>query len=411
MSQNDKGTIKRRDFLKSTAAAAAFSIVPAKAVRGTEANSTIELGIVGSGNRGLWIGNLFEEYGNAKVVAVHDYFRDRVERAREVFGVEEARGHIGLDGYHELVNGSLDAVAIESPPYFHPAQTAATLDAGKHAFIAKPMAVDAPGCDVILEAAQRHEGELSAWVDFQTRVDPLFQEAAQRLHDGQIGAPVCGQCFYYAGRLHPQTEPGEPHPDTARLRNWVFDKALSGDIIVEQNIHVIDVATWFLDGQPLEAFGTGGRKARTDVGDCWDHFAVVYKYPDDVVLDFSSGQFVNGYGALCTRIYGHAGTVESNYGGEVYLNGRTEAWEGGRTSTIFRDGAIANIELFRDSILNGAPINNIRESADSTLASVLGRMAAYRGEKVTWDEMIAEAEELDADLDLPEDGPEHEPVH
>ncbi|MFO7775677.1 MAG: Gfo/Idh/MocA family oxidoreductase [Candidatus Hydrogenedentota bacterium] len=411
MSQKNTGDMRRRDFLKSTAAAAAFSIVPAKTVRGTEANSTIELGIVGSGQRGVWIGMLFEEYGNAKVVAVHDYFRDRVEKARDDFGVDEARGYIGLEGYHELVNSSLDAVAIESPPYFHPAQSAATLDAGKHVFIAKPMAVDAPGCDVILEAAKRREGELSAWVDFQTRVDPLYQEAAQRLRDGHIGAPVCGQCFYYAGRLHTKTEPGEPHPATARLRNWYFDKALSGDIIVEQNIHMIDVATWFLDGQPLEAFGTGGRKARTDVGDCWDHFAVIYTYPDEVRVDFSSGQFVNGYNALCTRIYGSEGTVESNYGGEVYIDGRTEAWKGGQTSTIYQDGAIANIELFRDSILNGAPINNIRESADSTLASILGRTAAYRGEKVTWDDMLAEAEELDPDLDLPEDGTDHEPVH
>ena len=411
MGNDSTPDMPRRDFLKTSAAAAAFSIVPARAVRGTEANSKIELGIIGCDRRGLWIGDLFEEYGAAKVVAVHDYFQDRADLAREAFGVDEARAHIDLDGYQDLVTGSLDAVAVESPSYFHPAQSEAVLDAGKHLFLAKPVAVDAPGALRVAEAAKRANGRLSAWVDFQTRANAYYQGAAQRVHDGLIGPPVCGQSYYYAGRLSIQTEPGQPHPDTARLRNWAFDIALSGDIIVEQNVHVLDVADWFLQGHPVRAWGTGGRKARTDVGDCWDHFVVIFTYPDEVRLDFSSGQFVYGHDALCTRIYCAEGTVDSYYGGKVEIRGRNESWAGGETRTIFRDGAVANIEKFRDSILNGAPIDNTAESAQSTLTTVLGRMAAYRGGEVTWDEMMAEQETLDAQLDLPADGPHHKPVH
>ncbi|HOS92698.1 MAG TPA: Gfo/Idh/MocA family oxidoreductase, partial [Armatimonadota bacterium] len=236
-----KGQMGRRQFLAKTASAvtAAITVVRPSAVRGADANGRLELGIIGTGGRGRWIGELFEQHGNAKVVAVHDYFQDRVDGARERFGLEAGRCHTGLDGYRKLLDGPVDAVAIESPPYFHTAQVQASVEAGKHVFLAKPMAVDVPGCQTILAAGEKAKGRLSFVVDFQTRNHPIFREAVRRVHMGAIGAPVLGQCFYHTGRLNPQAKPGTPE---ARLRNWVFDVALSGDIIVEQNIHVIDVA-------------------------------------------------------------------------------------------------------------------------------------------------------------------------
>lgn len=398
---------ERRDFLKTAAAAAAFSIVPGGLARGYETNGKIEVGITGCGGRGIWIGRLFEEFANAKVVAVHDYFQDRVEQARQVLDVDERRCHVDLDGCQALVESSLDAVAVESPPYYHPEQSAATLDSGKHLFLAKPIAVDVPGCMEIVDAAKRAEGRLSAWVDFQTRADEYFQGAAERVHDGFIGEPVCGQFYYYCGRLNRRCD-GDS--ETSRLRNWMFDIPLSGDIIVEQNIHVLDVANWYLQGHPVKASGTGGRKARTDVGDCWDHYAVIYTYPNDVLVDFSSGQFTYGYGDLCMRLYGSEGTVDSHYGGEVYIRGKSNNWPGGKTNTIYQDGAVANIKQFCASIENGAPIDNVLESAHSTMTSILGRMAAYEGREITWDEMVAANERLDPKLVLPEDGPRHDPV-
>ncbi|HDP35785.1 MAG TPA: hypothetical protein ENN29_11830, partial [Candidatus Hydrogenedentes bacterium] len=349
MSHEETQDIQRRTFLKAAAASTAFTILPAAAARGYNANSKIELGLTGCGGRGVWIARLFEQHANVKVVAVHDYFRDRVEAARRTLDVDAARGYVGLDGQPEMTQSPLDAIAVESPPYFHPEQSVATLDAGKHLYLAKPIAVDVPGCMAIVEAAKRHNGKLSAWVDFQTRVDKHFMEAARLVHEGFIGKPVSGQFYYYCGRLNKQCQ-GDSQ--MSRLRNWVFDIALSGDIIVEQNIHVLDVANWYLQEHPLKAVGRGGRKARTDVGDCWDHFAVVYTYPDDVLVDFSSGQFTYGYDDLCMRLYCSEGTLDSHYGGDVSIRGKSNSWPGGKTNTIYQDGAIANIKLFCASIAN-----------------------------------------------------------
>ncbi|OQB38198.1 MAG: Inositol 2-dehydrogenase [Candidatus Hydrogenedentes bacterium ADurb.Bin179] len=407
MNTKEHGKVERRDFLKTAATAAtAFSILPARTVFGLDANNKVEIGITGCGGRGSWIGRLFEQYGNAKVVAVHDYFKDRTDRAREMFDLAPERCHNNLDGYKALVSGALDAVAVESPPYFHPEQAVAALDAGKHLYLAKPIAVDVPGCMAIVEAAQRNSGRLCAWVDFQTRANEFFQGAAERIHQGFIGKPVSGQFYYYCGRLNTQSRPG---PETARLRNWVFDIALSGDIIVEQNIHVLDVANWYLQGHPVKAAGTGGRKARADVGDCWDHFVVTYTYPDEVLVDFSSGQFTYGYDDLCMRLYGSEGTVDSHYGGEVSIRGKNKSWDGGKTNTIYESGAVANIEKFCDSIRNNTPIDNTLESAHSTMTSILGRMAAYQRSEVTWEEMVAANEVLDPRLNLPADGPAQPP--
>jgi predicted dehydrogenase len=191
----------------------------------------------------------------------------------------------------------------------------------------------------------------------------------------------------------------------ARLRNWVFDISLSGDIIVEQNIHVIDVANWYTQAQPYKAQGTGGRKARTDVGDCWDHFVVTFWYPDGVLADFSSGQYLKGYDDLCIRFFGSEGTVDSHYGGPVEITG-DHPWEGGSTEGIYNDGTVNNIKDFHASVAAGKPLyDTVEESIHSNLTAILGRMAAYSGEPVTWDEMYRSTAVLKPNLDLPPDGP------
>jgi len=404
MANSQTGRMGRRAFLAAGAAGAAgLAIVRPEAVRGAEANSKIELGVVGCGGRGRWIAKLFAEDGRYHVAALADYFLDRVTAAGDELGVPADRRHTGLDGPKALLAGKVDAVAIESPPYFHPEQAVAALAAGKHVYLAKPIAVDVPGCLAIVGAAEKAAGRLSVLVDFQTRANEFYLGAYQRICEGLIGKPVSGQANYFCGRLGMQARPGTP---MARLRNWVFDIALSGDIIVEQNIHALDVANWFLRGRPVKAYGTGGRKARTDVGDCWDHFVVTYWYPDDVLLDFSSGQFVEGYSDIGCRIYGTLGTVDSHYGGLVNIRAKTGGYRGGQTGGIYKEGAQANIKMFAEAVLTGKALNNARESADSTLTSILGRIAAYENRVVTWDEMIKANARLDAKLDLPADGPQ-----
>ena len=232
----------RREFLKTAAVATAgFTVVKAESVTGTQANSKIELGIIGVGGRGVWIGHLFHKHSNFKVVALADAFEDRLEKGSKELQVDKARCYRGLEGYKELLASKVDAVAIKSPPCFHPEQVLDSVQAGVHVLVAKPVAVDVPGCNTIIEAGKKAEGKVSLLVDFQTRSTPLFLEAVKRVHEGAIGKPVLGQVYYHGGRLGAQADPKDPSP-AARLRNWVFDKALSGDIIVEQNVHVIDVA-------------------------------------------------------------------------------------------------------------------------------------------------------------------------
>jgi myo-inositol 2-dehydrogenase / D-chiro-inositol 1-dehydrogenase len=389
------GPMPRRRFIASAGAAAALTLLKAGSARAVDANGKLEVGLIGCGGRGQWIAKLFEDNGNAKVVAVHDYFQDRVDAVGEVFGVEAARRYTGLDGYKRLVEGKLDAVAIESPPYFHPEQALAAVEAGKHVYLAKPMAVDVRGCKTILKCGEMARGKLSFLVDFQTRNNAFYREAAKRVHEGAIGEPVCGQCFYHTGRLGARGPSDTPE---GRLRNWVFDIALSGDIIVEQNIHVIDVACWLLDAQPLRAFGTGGRRVRTDVGNCWDHFVVTYWFPNDVLIDFSSSQFLRGFHDMCVRVFGSTGTCETHYGGDVWIHDG-QPWDGGNTGPIYQEGAVNNIKDFRAGIDRGEYVNTAAESVRSNLAAILGRLAAYRGGTVTWDEMMQADEKLDGKLE------------
>lgn len=390
----------RRTLLRAAAPAGLLLLRPATAF-GSAANSALALGVVGCGGRGNFIGGHFKEHTTTRIVALADPFQDRADALRENLQLSSPRYYGGLDGFEKLIASDVDAVAIMSPPYYHPEQVAAAVDAGKHVYLAKPVAVDVPGCRSIEASGQKARGKLSFLVDFQTRAQPVFQEAARRVRRGDIGDLVLGHVYYHAGRLQPKGLEGLSSEQN-RLRNWVFDQRISGDVIVEQNIHVLDVANWYSRARPLRAFGTGGRKARVDVGDCWDHFIVTFWYPNSVRVDFSSAQFISGYKTdLCIRFYGSKGTVDSHYNGRVNIGGEN-AWQGSgdNIDRTGRDGAIANVKAFVASIRDGALLNNAEQASESTLTSILGRMAAYRESVVTWDEMIADAEALDADLRL-----------
>jgi predicted dehydrogenase len=367
----------------------------------------MNLAITGCGHRGDFVGSLFVKHTNTEVVALHDYFEDRVNTLGDKLKVDPKRRFTGLDGYHQLLEKDVDVVAVMSPPYFHPDQSVTTLEAGKHLYLSKPIAVDVPGCKKILKAAGKVGKDRRILVDFQTRNDPLFREAATRVHAGDIGQPVLGHVYYQAPRLQ-QHDKGSG--ETARLRNWVFDKRLSGDIIVEQNVHVIDVANWYLQATPIRALGTGGRKARTDVGDTWDHSIVTFWYPNDVVVDFSSGQYLKGYDDLCIRVYGSNGTVDSHYSGPVSITG-DHPWPGGTTEGLYSSGTVNNIKDYYEAVVNGAPLyETLENSVNTILSGILARTAAYEGRAVTWDEMYKSKEVIDPGLKLPVDGPKRLPV-
>jgi predicted dehydrogenase len=240
-------------------------------------------------------------------------------------------------------------------------------------------------------------------VDFQSRSQPVFQEAAGRVHRGDIGKPALAQIFYYAGRPSPDKSTPGMDPGQRRTANFYMDRVLGGDIIVEQNIHVIDMANWFLNGHPLKASGTGGRAdwsgTKYDAGDAWDHFVVTFWYPGDVTASFSSNQLTNSFSDLCVRCFGIKGALDSHYGGLVRITG-DNAWMGAERDDTFKGGAVANVKAFVESIRNGKPLNNAEQAVESNLTAILGRTAAYRHGTVTWDEMMASDEKLEAQLKL-----------
>ena len=386
----------RRDFLIGSAGAAALALRPA-AILAAKAGAKLELGLVGCGGRGVWLADLFEAHSESKIVAVADYFEDRAERAGERFQVEPSRRHSGLSAYKRLLDKKLDGVVIESPPYFHPEQAAASVDAGRHTYVAKPIAVDVPGCRTIQESGKKAtEKKLAFLVDFQTRTSEFYREAVKRVKQGDIGKFALIQAYYQTGGTWGNA--GFSGPED-RLKNWGTTCDLSGDIIVEQNIHALDVATWFTGTDPLRAAGCGGRKVRTGAGDCWDHYAVVFNFPDEVIVDFSSTQYTKGYDDICCRVYGGAGTADTHYFGSVSIAG-DKPYKGGNHPNLYTDGAVWNIKEFHRMISAGDFSNpTVEPSVRSNLTCVLGRMASRAHREVTWDEMMKANEKIDGKLE------------
>jgi myo-inositol 2-dehydrogenase / D-chiro-inositol 1-dehydrogenase len=395
------GASGRRKFLG--AAATGVLVLDPKTVFGTQANSAVEVGIIGCGGRGNLIGGFLAEHTGARVVALADPFQDQLERTEQKLQLKSPRLYRGLQGHRELVRSKLDAVVIESVDYFHPEQAAAAVAAGKHVFIAKPVAPDVAGCLDVLATGTKAKGKLSFLVDFQTRVRPVFQEAAARVHRGDIGRPVVCQVFYPASDLKVkiwERRPGISEGEY-RLRNWYFEKRLCGDFIINQGIHVMDMTNWYLRSHPLQASGTGGRLIRTHLGDVWDHFLVHFWYPSEVKAEFMSTQFAKtpGFLDLCSRVYGTEGALDSHYNGLVKILGQRR-WDGTEKDDTFTQGAITNVKNFIESIKTGRYLNNVEDAVESNLTAILGRTAAYRGSVVTWDQMIREKEKFEIDLKL-----------
>ena len=399
--QSRTSGLSRRHFLAEAGTAAlALSVVGPELARG--ATAKVDLGIIGCGGRGSWIADLFQKHGGYNIVAAADYFPERVNGLSDKLGVPPARRFTGLSGYRRLLEQKLDAVAIETPPFFHPAQAADAVAAGKHVYLAKPVAVDVPGCTTIQEsAAKATASTLCFLVDFQTRTNELFIEAVRRVRDGAIGRFAFGEATYHAeDPFEAQAEHARANSPEARLRAWGLSRELSGDIITEQNIHTLDVASWIMGGPPVSAYGTGGRKFR-DVGTCWDTFSVTFHYPENVGITFSSRQF-NGHGTrpegIRNRMFGSEGVLETEYGGQVLIRGK-QFYRGGQTPTIYEQGAVSNIAAFHDSIQRRDYSNaTVAESVRSNLMTILGRSAAYRGAVVTWEELLSRGERLLPDL-------------
>lgn len=389
----------RRGFLAGAAATTAgITIVRASAVAGTQANSKIALGLIGCGGRAGQLEPHFNKHGGYQWVSCADYYPDRVEAFGGRTGIEPAHRHTTLSGYKKLLEEKIDAVVVESPPYFHPEHSAAAVAAGKHVYVAKPIAVDVPGCQSIGESGRKAtEKKLVFLVDFQTRANEFYREAVKRVHRGDIGRLVCGYAFYPWGVGH---FPGPKTPED-RLRNWYCIRELSGDFIVEQNIHTLDVATWILNADPIKAVGAGGSKKLRAYGNIWDCFHGMIWFPNDFVLSYMGNQCTPGAkDEIPCRIYGSKGTIDTDYYTHVHIDGMPECvYKGGTFNDLYEAGMAINIKEFHEAVTKGDCSNpTVAPSVRSNLTCVLVRTAAYSGQPVTWKDLLDKNEKWEPDL-------------
>ncbi len=415
----------RRKFVGTGAAAVGgVMFMPAGMVRGTAANSEVRVGLLGCGGRGTEDATNMFETGGARVVALADMFQDQLDVARAAFdkmqsakgmaAIEASQLFVGPKAYEAIAHSKeVDAIVIATPPYYHPQHLEAVVAAGKHVYCEKPVAVDMPGIRRVLEAGKRAEGKLSLDVGFQIRDCPPFVELVKRIHGGALGKIVCGEAHYLSGYLDRPKWDGKSAMEK-RLRNWVYDRVLSGDIIVEQNIHVIDICNWILKSHPLKVSGTGGRSGRPAAdGDVYGNYNVVFTYPEGVDVTFSSTQFAKGWWDVTERFFGTKGTSQSPYSGPLGIWGE-EAWQTPQIPAKDDQGFSAtgkftsNLEFadaekkkaFVESIRSGKFHNQAEKGAESAVSCMMARTAAYTGKEVTWEEQWKSKEEWEAKINL-----------
>jgi predicted dehydrogenase len=411
----------RRAFL----GAAGFTIVKPERVRGTQMNSAVRLALFGCGGRGTAVAGSFVSNTGSIVTALGDLFEAQLARAKDRLdtasakaskpAIDRAQLFAGPDSLERVLSSNaVDAVIIATPPYFHPEHLAKAVASGKHVYCEKPVAVDAAGCREVIETGRKAQGRLSLAIGFQLRHAPPYVQIRERIRRGDLGALVCGLSHYYAGAIRRPEWPNAS-PQERRLRNWIHDRVLSGDIFVEQNIHLVDLNNWLLDVLPVSAQGTCGRRGRRDQGDCSSHYNVTFTYPNDVHVTVTSTQFIEGEWDVAVRLFGEEGNAELRYDAPVRITGK-RPWDAPgvgkpeKTETAaavtgaFR-GAIEDADAEKDrrwieSITSGRFLNEAAQGAESTLSAILGRTAAYTGRTLTYEEVARSGEKWDAGLDV-----------
>lgn len=423
---NPTNEITRRKFIAVALGSASAMLIKPNLVRGTAANSAVRVGLLGCGGRGTEDASNLVDTGGARVVALGDMFQDQLDIARQHFDrMQQGKGYaaldssqlfVGPDAYQRIAaSQEVDAIVIATPPYYHPPHLGAVVAAGKHVYLEKPVAVDVLGALKVIEIGKRAENKLSLDVGFQIRDCPPFVELVNRIHNGALGNIVCGEAHYLTGYIDRPAWPNAS-PVERRLRNWVHDRTLSGDIIVEQNIHVIDICNWILKDHPVKASATGGRQGRpANDGDCYGNYNVVFHYPNDVDVTFSSTQFAKGWWDVTERFFGTKGTSQSPYTGPLGIWG-DEPWQytpstkpATETQAFSVTGNFtSNLELadqekkkaFVNSITSGKFHNQAAKGSESALSCMMARTAAYTGREVTWDETLKSKEVWDSGIDL-----------
>lgn len=402
--------ISRRRFMKQASMAAGGGLLLSSLPFGgvyAAGSDTIRVGVVGCGGRGTGAAHqALQADEGVKIVALADAFEDRLEQCysnlNERYG-ESGRLDVpadmrfaGFDGYKHVID-SCDVVILTSPPGFRPMHFEYAVNAGKHVFMEKPVATDVPGVKRILEAAKTaKQKRLNVVVGLQRHYQDNYREIVKRLDNGDMGQLISGQVYWNsAGVWVRERQPGQSELEY-QMRNWYYFNWLCGDHILEQHIHNIDVANWFIGEYPVQAQGMGGREVRNgkDHGQIFDHHFVEFTYPKGQVIASQCRHQPNTMSRVDEVFQTTEGTVYTNGNGEANL----KAWNG---RTLYEHNGMEDPnpyqqehdELFA-SIRAGNVIDDTEMGVESTLAAIMGRTATYTGQTITREDILKSEEVL-----------------
>jgi predicted dehydrogenase len=404
----------RRDFLKASTAAVAATTLAAAPFAHAAGNDVLRVGLIGCGSerggRGRGAAeNCVNAAPNVKLIAMADLFPDHLDYTRKYLqklgkdkiDVTDDRCFTGFDAYQKLCAlREVDVVLLAAPPGFRPLHIEAAVAAGKHIFAEKPVAVDAPGVRRVLKACDEGKKKNLAIVSgLCWRYHNGMRETLKQVHDGAIGDILTMQCTYNTGGLWMIPREKQMSDMEWQVRNWLYFTWLSGDHNVEQHIHSLDKMAWAMKNQyPVKAIGIGGRQVRTgpEYGHIFDHHFVVYEYKNGVKLFSCCRQQPNCQPDISDHLTGTKGIchIEAS-------RSRANIVPHGATSPTWRSPVDPKDNMYQNehseliaSIRSGKPINNGEWMTYSTMMAIMGRMATYTGQEITWEKALNSQEDL-----------------
>jgi len=390
--------ITRRQFITTTTAAAATASAATHAFA-APADGEIKIALVGCGGRGTGAASQnLKVHKGIKLVAMADIVRDRLDKSlqilkgqyRDQVDVSMANRFIGFDAYKQAI-ALADLVLIATPQGFHPYHLAEAVAQGKHIFVEKPLAVDAPGVRRVLAAAEEAKKKnLKIGVGLQRHHQPAYQETVKRLHDGAVGEITSMTCYWLGDSRAGVKRLPEETELQYQLRNWYYFTWISGDFIVDQHIHNIDIINWIKGGHPVRAQGMGGRQVRNDKtlhGQIFDHHFVEFEYVDGSKLSSECRQGQPGtHQKVSEHVVGTKGRADLNVQGKLFRITGPNAWE--LRLKQGEDGHQLEHFPLIEAIRNDAAFNELEIAAMSTMTAIMGRMATYSGKLIEWDDAI-----------------------
>ena len=392
----------RRDFLKTSTAvvggavAAGWSVIPGAYAAGSD---EIRVGVIGCGARGTGAADdALKAAPNVKLVAMGDVFKDHLDKClaflKKEFGdqidIPEDRCFVGLDAYEKVLASDINYVILATPPGFRPLHLKASVAAGKHIFCEKPVAVDGTGiraCYEVLEESKKKG--MAIGVGTQRHHQTTYLETLKRVHDGAIGEIVGARAYWNQGPIWVYPREDGWSDLEWQLRDWYYFTWLCGDHIVEQHVHNLDVVNWAMHAHPVRAVGLGGRQARTgpEYGHIFDHFAIDYEYENGVHMMSMCRQIPNCANSVSEALVGTKGFCQAD---RATITGETNwRFRGEKNSPFDQE----HTDLIA-SIRAGKPYNELEGVIEGTLTAIMGRMSAYTGKEVTWEQALNSKEEL-----------------